>query len=115
MSTTRAQEFFSTIPIVTKVLLAVNSLIHIAIFFTSFPVNIVSINPVMIIYRGEYYRLISSAFVHGGLLHIGMNMSTLLAIGGALENKYGSTKMLFLTLWALVLSGTMFVTLIWYV
>ncbi len=44
-----------------------------------------------------------------------MNMSTLLAIGAALETKYGSVKMLFLTLWALVLSGTMFVALIWYV
>lgn len=113
MSTDRVQEYLSTVPVVTKVLLLLNCAIHAVIFFTSFPLDLVAINPVMVIVRGEYYRLVSSAFVHSGILHIAMNMSSLLAIGAALENRYGSVKLLFLTLWALILSGTVFVTLVW--
>jgi rhomboid protease GluP len=113
MSTARAQEYLASIPVVTKILLIFNIVVHVAIFVSSLPLAYVAINPILIIVRGEYYRLVSSAFVHGGLLHIGMNMSTLLAIGGALETQYGSLTMLFLTSWALVLTGSTFVLLVW--
>ena len=113
MSTARAQEFLSSIPIVTKCLLIFNVMVHAVIFLTSYPVYFLAINPILVIYRGEYYRLISSAFVHGGILHIAMNMSTLLAIGGSLENQYGSLYLIFLTLWALILDGTLFIILVW--
>ncbi|KAJ1432059.1 hypothetical protein B484DRAFT_395140 [Ochromonadaceae sp. CCMP2298] len=113
MSTARVQEYLGNIPLVTKALLFVNVAIHIILFLTSFPVNLLAINPLFIIYRGEYYRLVSSAFVHGGVLHILMNMSSLVALGTMLENSYGSMRMLFLTLWSLVLCGCTFVALVW--
>lgn len=46
-------------------------------------------------------------------MHIGMNMSTLLAIGSSLENQYGTLPMLFLTLWCLLLCGATFVLMVW--
>jgi membrane associated rhomboid family serine protease len=113
MATSRIQEFLSTVPAVTRILLFTNIAVHILLFVTSFPSYELAITPILIVARGEYYRLISSAFVHGGLLHIGMNMSTLLAIGRSLEMQYGSVTMMFLTLWALVLCGVMFVSLVW--
>mmetsp|Transcript_32077 Transcript_32077/g.54099 ORF Transcript_32077/g.54099 Transcript_32077/m.54099 type:complete len:419 (+) Transcript_32077:81-1337(+) len=111
--TARVEEFLRTVPIVTKILLTTNIAIHVLIFFTSFPVNELAINPLMIIIRGEFYRIFTSAFVHGGIMHIAMNMSSLLGIGALLEKQYGSIRMLFITLWALVLCGCMYTCLVW--
>ncbi len=44
------------------------------------------------VYDGEYYRLVSSAFVHGSLLHIGFNMYLLYVIGKELELAVGSAR-----------------------
>jgi membrane associated rhomboid family serine protease len=41
---------------------------------------------------GEYYRLISSAFIHFGVLHIAFNMYALYLLGGALERYAGTLR-----------------------
>lgn len=46
------------------------------------------------IMRGEYYRLIACTFLHGGLLHIVLNMYALFIIGPLVEKIYGSLKYL---------------------
>jgi membrane associated rhomboid family serine protease len=42
------------------------------------------------------WRLIMGTFLHGGLLHIGMNMMVLLDIAPVVEELYGSARFLFL-------------------
>jgi rhomboid protease GluP len=42
------------------------------------------------------WRLITGTFLHGGLLHIGMNMFVLLDIAPIVEELYGSARFLFL-------------------
>jgi membrane associated rhomboid family serine protease len=42
------------------------------------------------------WRLIMGIFLHGGLLHIGMNMMVLLDISPVVEELYGSAKFLFM-------------------
>ncbi len=44
------------------------------------------------IQRGEYYRLISSGFLHFGLFHIGMNMLLLFQLGQLLEPALGRVR-----------------------
>jgi rhomboid protease GluP len=44
----------------------------------------------------EWYRLITAMFLHGGLIHIGVNMMSLLQLGPALEELYGSARYFFL-------------------
>jgi rhomboid protease GluP len=44
----------------------------------------------------QLWRLVTAMFLHGGLLHIGFNMMTLMQIGPALEELYGSARYLFL-------------------
>jgi rhomboid protease GluP len=44
----------------------------------------------------EWWRLITAMFLHGGLIHIGFNMMTLMQFGPALEELYGSARYLFL-------------------
>jgi len=43
---------------------------------------------------GEWWRLLSSVFLHGGLLHLGMNCWALLAVGPLVEEMYGARKAL---------------------
>lgn len=49
---------------------------------------------------GQYWRLITPVFLHANLLHIGVNMYALLAIGPGLERQYGHARYLVLYLLA---------------
>jgi rhomboid protease GluP len=44
----------------------------------------------------QWYRLVTAVFLHGGLIHIGVNMMSLMQLGPALEELYGSARYLFL-------------------
>ena len=50
----------------------------------------------LLILSGEWWRLVVPIFLHGGILHIGMNMWVLMDIGPTLEELYGSARYLFL-------------------
>lgn len=46
--------------------------------------------------RGEYWRFVSSMFLHGGLLHITFNMMALWQVGQLMERIYGPLRFLVL-------------------
>ena len=54
---------------------------------------------------GEWYRLITGAFLHGGLYHIAVNMISLCNLGSFMEPVLKSKKYLILLLVGLVGSG----------
>lgn len=67
--------------------------------------NIIEINPQIlywmgakhnnaIIFHGEYYRLVTSMFLHGGIVHLLFNMYALYILGDFIERVYGSKKYL---------------------
>jgi rhomboid protease GluP len=68
------------------------------------------------IFGGQTWRLVTAGFLHGGLLHIGMNMWVLWDVGAQVEEIYGTARMLviyfagsvvgflFSTLWSQYLS-----------
>lgn len=41
---------------------------------------------------GQYFRLITCMFLHGGIVHLGVNMYSLYAIGPMIEKVYGKAK-----------------------
>lgn len=43
---------------------------------------------------GQWWRLITAGFLHGGLLHIGMNSWVLFDVGAQVEEIYGASRML---------------------
>ena len=45
---------------------------------------------------GQWFRLVTAMFLHGGLIHLGFNMMVLLDFGPMLEELYGSARYLFL-------------------
>jgi len=61
--------------------------------------------------EGEWWRLLASAFLHFGLLHIAMNMWALWGAGGLVERLYGNFTFLSIYLFA-GLTGS-FASLLW--
>jgi rhomboid protease GluP len=51
---------------------------------------------------GEWWRVVTSGFLHMGLLHVFMNMWVLYDVGGAVEELYGSSKFFAIYMLAMV-------------
>lgn len=49
-----------------------------------------------IFYEHQWWRLATAMFLHGGLIHIGFNMMSLMQLGPALEELYGSARFFFI-------------------
>ena len=109
----RVQELLSQIPPVTKFLLAFNISIHILIFLFSYSIGNYAISTYQVLYLHEFYRIFSAAFVHVGILHIAMNMSTLFQIGPYLEIQFGTLQFMFLTIWSVFVCGGLYVFFGW--
>ncbi len=45
---------------------------------------------ILVVLNHEYWRLVTSVFLHGGLLHVAMNMWSLYVIGPLIERLYGN-------------------------
>jgi rhomboid protease GluP len=86
--------------IVTYSLIFVNVIVFLISVYLS--KDIIDINPNVLDYlgakdnalisNGEYYRLLTSTFLHSGIIHITMNMYSLFAIGPLVEKYYGRLR-----------------------
>jgi membrane associated rhomboid family serine protease len=61
--------------------------------------------PAYVLQDGQWWRIITGAFLHGGLLHIGVNMMSLWFLGRFIEYALGSWRMLLVYMVSLVVSG----------
>jgi membrane associated rhomboid family serine protease len=50
------------------------------------------LQPLEIAFHGEYYRLVTAMFLHGGLLHVALNMYVLWLLGSMIEPALGSGR-----------------------
>lgn len=86
--------------IITYILIAVNVMVYALTAYLSG--NIVDSNTNVLVFLGakvnelisggEYYRLVSCMFLHGGAMHIGLNMYSLYALGPFVESVYGKAR-----------------------
>ena len=60
---------------------------------------------------GDYYRLLTSAFLHIGLIHLALNMYSLFVIGTSIEYFYGKVKYLLIYLYS-ALIGSLFTVIL---
>lgn len=86
-------------PFFTYVLLVMNLLMFVFLEINGGSTNVETLitlgakyNPSMI--AGEWWRLMSSMFLHIGFLHLAMNMLALYYLGTAVERIYGSSRFL---------------------
>lgn len=87
--------FKKKIPFVTYGLIAINLIIFVWMYLLgnadSF-IQAYSVHAYSIIERGEFYRLITGAFLHGGITHFLFNMYALYILGTQLEGFIGKTR-----------------------
>lgn len=87
-------------PIITYIFIAVNVLIYIVTAYLSASISDSNSNVLVfmgakvnsLINKGEYYRLFTCMFLHGGIVHLGLNMYGLYALGSLIERVYGKFK-----------------------
>ena len=53
-----------------------------------------ALEPYAVVVQGEYWRLFSALFLHGGFLHLGFNIFALYVLGPPLERSIGSIRFL---------------------
>ena len=90
----------TTMPIATIVLVAINVLVFLAEMAQGVLVSGVSGSGLIddgaiygpAIADGEWWRLVTGAFLHAGLIHIAFNMYLLWIVGGSLERYIGSVR-----------------------
>ena len=86
--------FKSKIPYITYLLILINVIAYVYTYFigdSKSIINAFAINGPAI-RSGEYYRLITGMFLHGGIFHIIFNMYALYIIGSQLESFLGKIK-----------------------
>jgi membrane associated rhomboid family serine protease len=64
-----------------------------------------AIVPAYVLQDGQWWRIIAGAFLHGGLLHIGVNMMSLWFLGRFIEYALGAWRMLLVYMVSLVAAG----------
>jgi rhomboid protease GluP len=78
----------------TSIILVLNIGIYIASYFNSQLVSLGDKNGYDILIQHQWWRLITAGFLHGGLLHIGMNMWVLNDLGSEVERTFGTARFL---------------------
>ncbi len=69
------------------------------------PIDAALLSPNDVLVRHEYYRIFTSAFLHGSIAHIGLNMLSLYWLGRFIEVVLGAWRTLVVYMVALVISG----------
>jgi membrane associated rhomboid family serine protease len=64
-----------------------------------------SLFPAAVLQGGQWWRIVTSAFLHAGLLHIGVNMLSLWYLGRFIEYAMGSWRMLLVYVVSMIGSG----------
>ena len=86
--------FSSKKPIITYIIIAICMVMFVVSGFGMDTIELVryGANYGPLIRDGEYYRLIASMFLHGGFMHIFLNMYSLYVVGPRVEDFFGKWK-----------------------
>lgn len=88
----KAEDVFSKKkPYITYAIIFINIICYIFSIINNNFYNSMLLNPTKVL-EGEYYRLITCIFVHGGLVHLLCNMYCLFIIGPQVESFFGKIK-----------------------
>ena len=89
------------------VTIAIANIVIFGITYFLFPrlLYVLSMSPVMIVYRHWYWQFVSYMFMHGSLWHLFFNMLALFMFGSPVERQIGSREFLLFYFLTGILSG----------
>ena len=73
--------------------------------YSGTPIDQAVLIPIYVSAHHQYYRIFTSAFLHGSILHIGLNMVSLWVLGRFIEEVLRPVRMLIVYFVALIASG----------
>ncbi|CAB9529323.1 Rhomboid-like protein 15 [Seminavis robusta] len=110
-STTRGADLVRSLPVATAGTIGLCCSVYVSQLVLDVPVRLFTMNPRRILYLHEYYRMVSSCFFHGSLMHIAMNMMSTAAISTLMERRLGTLAYILTVLWAVLLTSSLYVAL----
>ena len=99
-----------SIPLSILLTIVLCCIIHLTTYILTIPLSTLSFNPRLILFSFQIWRCFTSAYAHGGILHLAFNMSTTIYIQGDLERKHGTLPMAHLILLLIPLSSIIYLT-----
>lgn len=78
---------------------------YLVVLAVPFPMGVVALRPLMVAREGAVWQLVTYLFLHGGTLHLLLNMLMLFLFGSPVEREIGSSEFLTLYLACGVLAG----------
>ena len=110
-ATTRSSEFVQSFPIGTAGVIGLCCSAHVSQIVLDVNVRHFTMAPRLVLHLHQCYRIVTSCFVHGSLMHISMNMLSTATIGALLERRFGTLSHLVIILWSIVLTGIFYLSL----
>ncbi len=109
----RIAEFFGSVPLVTLIVLLSCVIIYVVEVAGDFwsALALFSLSPATVFGDLQLYRIVTAAFTHASVLHVGMNMLSFVALGSSLEALLGSIAFAFLLSAYVAVVGTVFLLL----
>ena len=101
-------------PIVTSTLIGINILLYVLMILSNNYLSILdrfALYGPYVIERYQFYRLITSAFLHVNIFHLAFNCYALYAIGNQMESFLGKTKYLIVYLFSAAVGGLLSIVL----
>ncbi|GLC33964.1 hypothetical protein PLESTB_000823200 [Pleodorina starrii] len=108
------QSWYSGLPLCTKGTFSLIVGIFVVQLFTGWygpQAHAVSLVPHAVLYDYQVYRLLSSALIHGGLLHVTFNMLAFVPMATSLERAVGTLQLLYFLLMSCLLGAALYVAL----
>lgn len=93
-------------PVITYLLIVINLMVF--LYGMIYNVDLIDLfgDNYVLVQDGEIYRMLTSMFVHNGIMHLLLNMYALYTIGPVVERYYGKTKFLFIYIVSGLLAST---------
>jgi len=101
----RASDALSNIPVATFSTLVLCCLVFLLQLLVDPPLHHYTLCPRDVVHLNEYYRFLTSAVFHGGVMHLFFNMMSTVAIGSLLEKRSGTFRHTITILWGILLTS----------
>lgn len=110
-TSTRSSELVRSLPVATAATIGLCCSVYVSQIVLDVNVRLFTMCPRLVLYLHEYYRIVSSCFFHGSLMHIGMNMMSTAAISTMVERRLGTITYCLTVSWAVLLTGVFYVAI----